>query len=56
MSACRGTEDSAVGISAGAGATLSSELIDGYCFEKRQPGRTLPRLPRFGMSVAQEYF
>jgi hypothetical protein len=32
------------------------ELIDGYCFERRQPGRTLPQLPRFGMSVAQEYF
>src|ERR1700739_4658835 len=35
---------------------MSSGLIDGYCFERRQPGRTLPQLPRFGMSVAQEYF
>jgi hypothetical protein len=35
---------------------MASELIDGYCFERRQPGRTLPQLPRFGMSVAQEYF
>jgi hypothetical protein len=34
----------------------ASELIDGYRFERRQPGRTLPQLPRFGMSVAQEYF
>jgi len=34
----------------------AGELIDGYCFERRQPGRTLPQLPRFGMSVAQEYF
>jgi hypothetical protein len=33
---------------------VSSELIDGYWFERRQPGR--PQLPRFGMSVAQEYF
>ena len=33
-----------------------SELIDGYRFERRQPGRTRPQLPRFGMSVAQEYF
>jgi hypothetical protein len=24
--------------------------------EVQQPGRTLPQLPRFGMSVAQEYF
>ena len=30
----------------------ASELIDGYRFERRQPGRTLPQLPRFGMSVA----
>ena len=28
----------------------ASELIDGYRFERR------PQLPRFGMSVAQEYF
>ena len=34
----------------------ASELIDGYRFEGRQPGKTLPQLPRFGMSVAQEYF
>jgi hypothetical protein len=34
----------------------ASELIDGYRFGRRQPGRTLPQLPRFGMSVAQEYF
>jgi hypothetical protein len=34
----------------------ASELIDGYRFQRRQPGRTLPQLPRFGMSVAQEYF
>jgi hypothetical protein len=34
----------------------ASELIDGYCFQRRQPGRTHPQLPRFGMSVAQEYF
>ena len=34
----------------------ANELIDGDCFERRQPGRTLPQLPRFGMSVAQEYF
>jgi hypothetical protein len=34
----------------------ASESIDGYCFERRQSGRTLPQLPRFGMSVAQEYF
>jgi hypothetical protein len=34
----------------------ASELIDGYRFERRQPGRRLPQLPRFGMSVAQEYF
>jgi hypothetical protein len=33
----------------------AGELIDGYCFERRQPGRTLPQLPRFGMSVAQEH-
>jgi hypothetical protein len=32
------------------------ELIDGHCFERRQPGRPLPQLPRFGMSVAQGYF
>src|SRR5437667_6074794 len=34
----------------------ASELIDGYRFQRRQPGITLPQLPRFGMSVAQEYF
>ena len=34
----------------------ASELIDGYRFEGRQSGKTLPQLPRFGMSVAQEYF
>jgi hypothetical protein len=34
----------------------ASELIDGFRSERRQPGRTLPQLPRFGMSVAQEYF
>jgi hypothetical protein len=34
----------------------AGELINGYCFERRQPGRTLPQLPRFGMSVAKEYF
>jgi hypothetical protein len=34
----------------------AGELIDGYCFERRQPGRTLPQLRCFGMSVAQEYF
>ena len=34
----------------------AGELIGGHCFERRQPGRTLPQLPRFGMSVAQEYF
>jgi hypothetical protein len=34
-------------------ARAAGELIDGYCFERRQPGRTLPQLPRFGMSVAQ---
>ena len=34
----------------------ASELIDGCRFERRQPGRMLPQLPRFGMSVAQEYF
>src|ERR1700751_228564 len=34
----------------------ASELIYGYLFEGRQPGKTLPQLPRFGMSVAQEYF
>src|SRR5215813_13473364 len=31
----------------------ANELIDGYRFERRQPGRRLPQLPRFGMSVAQ---
>ena len=34
----------------------AGELIHGYCCERRQPGRTLPQHPRFGMSVAQEYF
>jgi hypothetical protein len=34
----------------------AGELIDGYCFERRQSGRTIPRFPRFGMSVAQKYF
>ena len=34
----------------------ASELIDGYRFEGRQPGKTLRQLPRFGMSVAQGYF
>src|SRR3982074_1235214 len=34
----------------------AGELIGGYCFERPQPGRTLTQLPRFGMSVAQEYF
>jgi hypothetical protein len=32
----------------------ASELIDGYRFEGRQSGKTLPQLPRFGMSVAQD--
>ena len=31
-------------------------LIDGYGFERRQPGRTLPQLPRFGVRVARKYF
>ena len=34
----------------------ASELVDEYRFERRQPCRTPPQLPRFGMSVAQEYF
>jgi hypothetical protein len=28
----------------------AGELIDGDCFERRQPGRMRPQLPRFGMS------
>ena len=32
------------------------ELIDGYRFERRQPGKKLPQPPRFGMSVAQGTF
>ena len=31
-----------------------SESIDGYRFERRQPGRTLPQLPRFGMRTADK--
>ena len=27
----------------------ANELIDGDRFERRQPGRTLPQLPRFGL-------
>src|ERR1700746_1689806 len=54
MSAYRGTEESAVGISVReVQQRAAGELIDGYCFERRQPGRTLPQLPRFGMRVAQ---
>src|ERR1700730_2902885 len=57
-SAYRGTEDSGVASRRACEVQqrTASELIDGYCFQRRQPGRTLPQLPRFGMSVAQEYF
>src|SRR3984893_6595070 len=53
-STCRGTEDSGVASRRACEVQqrTASELIDGYCFQRRQPGRTLPQLPRFGMAGA----
>jgi hypothetical protein len=59
MSPYRRTEEGAVGHLGGRMKCSNGWAAEfdrqAYCFERRQPGRTLPQLPRLGMKVAQEW-